>query len=62
MWNIAEPELANQPLAYMAGPTDNIDYVLAVGDKLRPRDHLLVRRGRTRCVAGHQPGRPDRSK
>ena len=36
VWNIAEPALANQPLAYMAGPTDNINYVLAVGDKLRP--------------------------
>ena len=36
VWNIAEPALANQPLAYMAGPTDNINYVLMVGDKLRP--------------------------
>ena len=36
VWNIAQPALANQPLAYMAGPTDNINYVLAVGDKLRP--------------------------
>ena len=36
VWNIAEPQLANQPLAYMFGPTDNINYVFAVGDKLRP--------------------------
>jgi hypothetical protein len=36
VWNIAEPVLANQPLSYMFGPTDNINYVLAVGDKLRP--------------------------
>ena len=36
VWNIAEPGLANQPLPYMFGPTDNINYVLAVGDKLRP--------------------------
>jgi len=36
VYNIAEPVLANQPLAYMAGPTDNINYVLAVGDRLRP--------------------------
>ena len=35
-WNIAEPVLANQPLPYMFGPTDNINYILAVGDTLRP--------------------------
>ena len=36
VWNIAEPILANQPLAYMFGPTDNINFVFAVGDPLRP--------------------------
>jgi hypothetical protein len=35
VWNIAEPALANQPLPYMFGPTDNINYVFAVGDPLR---------------------------
>jgi hypothetical protein len=33
---IAEPILANQPLPYMWGPTDNINFVHAVGDQLRP--------------------------
>lgn len=36
VWNIAEPILANQPLAYMFGPTDNINFIFAVGDPLRP--------------------------
>jgi hypothetical protein len=36
VWNIAEPALANQPLPYMFGPTDNINFVFAVGDPLRP--------------------------
>ncbi len=36
VWNIAEPVLANQPLPYMFGPTDNINYIFAVGDPLRP--------------------------
>ena len=36
VWNIAEPVLANQPLPYMFGPTDNINYVFGVGDPLRP--------------------------
>ena len=36
VWNIAEPALANQPLPYIFGPTDNINYTLGVGDKLRP--------------------------
>ena len=36
VWNIAEPILANQPLPYMFGPTDNINFVFAVGDFLRP--------------------------
>jgi hypothetical protein len=35
-YNIAEPILANQPLPYMFGPTDNINYAFAVGDPLRP--------------------------
>lgn len=35
-WNIAEPALAQQPLPYMWGPTDNINFVYAVGDPLRP--------------------------
>lgn len=36
VWNIAEPILAAQPLAYIAGPTDNINYVFGVGDPNRP--------------------------
>lgn len=36
IWNIAEPDLAQQPLAYLFGPTDNINYVFGVGDPLRP--------------------------
>ena len=36
VWNIAEPGLAQQPLAYLFGPTDNINFIFAVGDPLRP--------------------------
>jgi hypothetical protein len=36
VWNIAEPILANQPLPYMFGPTDNINYAFQLGDPLRP--------------------------
>lgn len=36
VWNIAEPALAQQPLPYMFGPTDNINFVFGVGDPLRP--------------------------
>lgn len=36
VWNIAEPDLAAQPIAYLFGPTDNINYVFGVGDPLRP--------------------------
>jgi hypothetical protein len=35
-YEITEPTLAAQPLAYMWGPTDNINYTFAVGDSLRP--------------------------
>lgn len=35
-YNIAEPILANQPLAYLFGPTDNINFIFGVGDSLRP--------------------------
>lgn len=35
-WNIAEPALAAQPLPYIWGPTDNINYAFGVGDPLRP--------------------------
>lgn len=35
-WNIPEPILAAQPLPYTFGPTDNVNYELAVGDPLRP--------------------------
>jgi hypothetical protein len=35
-WNIAEPALAQQPLPYMFGITDNINFVFAVGDPDRP--------------------------
>jgi hypothetical protein len=35
-YEIPEPILAAQPLPYMWGPTDNINYAYAVGDPLRP--------------------------
>lgn len=35
-YNIAEPILAAQPLAYIWGPTDNINYAFGVGDPNRP--------------------------
>ena len=35
-YEIEEPILANQPLAYLFGPTDNINYTFGVGDPLRP--------------------------
>ena len=36
VWNIAEPILAAQPLAYVFGPTDNVNFAYAVDDPLRP--------------------------
>lgn len=36
VYNIAEPILAAQPLPYLSGPTDNINYAAAVGDDFRP--------------------------
>ena len=36
VWNIAEPGLAQQPMPYMGGPTDNINFIFFVGDPLRP--------------------------
>ena len=36
VWNIAEPILANQPLPYQMGPTDNINFAFGWGDPLRP--------------------------
>lgn len=36
VYEIAEPILAAQPLPYIWGPTDNINFVFAVGDPLRP--------------------------
>lgn len=36
VWNIAEPDLAAQPLPYLFGPTDNINFTFGVGDPLRP--------------------------
>ena len=35
-YEIAEPILAAQPLAYIWGPTDNINFAYGVGDSLRP--------------------------
>ncbi len=35
-YEIPEPILANQPLPYLFGPTDNINYTFGVGDPLRP--------------------------
>jgi hypothetical protein len=35
-YQIAEPTLAQQPLPYMWGPTDNVAFAFAVGDPLRP--------------------------
>jgi len=36
VYEIAEPDLAAQPLPYLFGPTDNINFVFGVGDPLRP--------------------------
>ncbi len=36
VYEIAEPDLAAQPLAYMWGPTDNISFAFGCGDPLRP--------------------------
>ena len=36
VYNIAEPILAQQCLPYFFGPTDNINFMYAVGDPLRP--------------------------
>ncbi len=36
VWNIAEPDLAQQPMPYLFGPTDNINFIFGVGDPLRP--------------------------
>jgi hypothetical protein len=36
VWNIAQPALAQQPLPYVFGITDNINFVFGVGDPLRP--------------------------
>jgi len=36
VYNIAEPIIAAQPLAYLFGPTDNINFTFGVGDPLRP--------------------------
>ena len=35
-YEIAEPILAAQPLPYMWGPTDNVSFMFACGDPLRP--------------------------
>lgn len=35
-YQIAQPILANQPLAFLFGPSDNVNYTFAVGDPLRP--------------------------
>jgi hypothetical protein len=35
-YEISEPILAAQPLPYLFGPTDNINYTFGVGDTLRP--------------------------
>jgi hypothetical protein len=35
-YEIPQPILAAQPLPYMWGPTDNVNYAFAVGDPLRP--------------------------
>ena len=35
-YEISEPTLAAQPLPYLFGPTDNINYTFGVGDALRP--------------------------
>jgi len=36
VYEIAEPTLAAQPLPYLFGPTDNINFIFGVGDPLRP--------------------------
>jgi len=35
-YEIAEPILAAQPLPYIWGPTDNVNFAFGVGDPLRP--------------------------
>jgi hypothetical protein len=35
-YQIPEPTLANQPLPYLWGPTDNVNFAYGVGDPLRP--------------------------
>lgn len=35
-YEIPQPILANQPLPYLWGPSDNVNYVFGVGDPLRP--------------------------
>jgi hypothetical protein len=36
VYEIEEPQLAAQPLPYLFGPTDNVNFELGVGDPLRP--------------------------
>jgi hypothetical protein len=36
VYEIDEPDLAAQPLPYLFGPTDNINFIFGVGDLLRP--------------------------
>ena len=36
VYEIPEPALAAQPLAYLWGPTDNVNFMFAVGDPIRP--------------------------
>ncbi len=36
VYEIEEPILAAQPLPYLFGPTDNINFIFGVGDQLRP--------------------------
>lgn len=36
VWNIPEPDLAAQPLPYIFGPTDNINFEIAVGSPYSP--------------------------
>lgn len=35
-YEIPQPILANQPLAFLFGPTDNVNYCFGLGDDLRP--------------------------
>lgn len=52
VWNIPEPILAAQPMPYLFGPTDNVNYTYGVGDDLRPGTYYW-------CAASNLDAAPD---